>query len=117
MATVYDGPCVASNAFRRRVEATISAVANQPKAPHLSGARLLLFVLAYNLGNFLRRLGLPRAVKDWPLRSLQVKLIKMGGRLVRHARRLVFQLAEIAVPRDRFQDVLERIAALCPAPG
>jgi len=42
-------------------------------------ARLQLFILPYNLGNFLRRLGLPKAVKDWPLRSLQVKLIKMGG--------------------------------------
>ena len=54
-------------------------------------------VLAYNLGNLLRRLCLPRAVKHWLLRSLQVKLIKIGGRLVRHARRLVFQLAEGAV--------------------
>ena len=39
----------------------------------------------YNLGNFLRRLCLPKAVKHWSLRSVQVKLIKMGGRLVRHA--------------------------------
>ena len=45
--------------------------------------RLLLFVLAYNLGNFLRRLALPRGLKHWSLRSLQVKLIKMGGRIVR----------------------------------
>ena len=44
--------------------------------------RLSLFVLAYNLGNFLRRLCLPKAVKHWSLRSVQVKLIKMGGRLV-----------------------------------
>jgi hypothetical protein len=43
--------------------------------------------------------------------------VKIGGRLVRHARRLVFPLAEIAVPRELFQGVLERIAALCPAPG
>jgi hypothetical protein len=40
---------------------------------------LKLFVLAYNLGNFLRRLCLSKAIKDWSLRSLQVKLIKMGG--------------------------------------
>ena len=53
--------------------------------------RLSLFVLAYNLGNFLRRLCLPKAVKHWSLRSVQVKLIKMGGRLVRHSRRLIFQ--------------------------
>ncbi len=65
--------------------------------------RLLLFILAYNLGNFLRRLGLPKAIKDWSLRSVLVKLIKIGGRLVRHVRRLVFQLAEMAMPRALFQ--------------
>ena len=52
--------------------------------------RLPLFVLAYNLGNFLRRLCLPKAVKHWSLRSVQVKLIKMGGYLLRHARWLIF---------------------------
>ena len=79
--------------------------------------RLALFILAYNLGNFLRRLCLPKAVKNWSLRSVQVKFIKIGGRLVRHARRLVFQLAEVAVPRDVFQQVLERVRGLHPAPG
>ena len=65
--------------------------------------RLHLFILGYNLGNFLRRLALPEAVRDWSLRSLQVKLVKIGGRLVRHARRLVFQLADVAVPRKGAQ--------------
>jgi hypothetical protein len=41
--------------------------------------RLWLFILAYNLGNFLRRLALPESVKDWSLRSVQVKLIKIGA--------------------------------------
>ena len=66
--------------------------------------RLALFILAYNLGNFLQRLALPKA-------------IKIGGRLVRHARRLVFQLAEVALPRALFQGMLDRISRLCPAPG
>ena len=79
--------------------------------------RRALFVLACNHGNFLRRLALPEAVKDWSLRSLQVKLIKIGGRLVRHARRLVFQLAEVAVFRYVFQEVLDRIGRLGPAAG
>ena len=79
--------------------------------------RLWLSVLAYNLGNFMRRLTLPESVKHWSLRSVQTKLIKMGGRLVRHARRLVFQLAEVAVSREVFRQVLERIAGLHPAPG
>ena len=79
--------------------------------------RLQLFILAYNLGNFLRRLGLPNAIKDWSLQSLQLKLIKIGGRIVRHARRIIFQLAEVAVPRDLFAAILERVRGLCPVPG
>ena len=79
--------------------------------------RLSLFVLAYNLGNFLRRLCLPKAIKHWSLRSVQVKLIKMGGRLVRHARWLIFQLSEVSIPRRLFQGVLDRIGRLSPAPS
>ena len=78
--------------------------------------RLWLF-MAYNLGNFLRRLCLPNAVRHWSLRCLHVKLIKIGGRLVRHARRVVFQLAEVAVPRQVFRQVLEGIGRLCPVPS
>jgi hypothetical protein len=78
--------------------------------------RLWLFILAYNLGNFLRRLGLPKAVKDWSLRSLQVKLIKIGGRMVRHARRIVLQLAEVAVGREIFAAILDRLRGLRLAP-
>ena len=79
--------------------------------------RLQLFLLAYNLGNFLRRLGLPKAIKDWSLRSLQLKLIKMGGRMVRHARRIIFQLSEVAVSRELFATILERVDRLRFAPG
>jgi hypothetical protein len=79
--------------------------------------RLALCVLAYNLGNLLRRLGLHKAIKDWSMRSVPVKLIKIGGRLVRHTRRLVFQLAEVIVPRALLQGVLDCIGRLCPVPG
>ena len=65
----------------------------------------------------MRKLTLPKAVKDWSLRSLQMKLIKMGGRIVRHARRIVFQLAEVAVPGGLFAAILERISRLCLSPG
>ena len=78
--------------------------------------RLLLFVLAYNLGNFLRRLALPQGLKHWSLRSLQVKLIKMGGRMVRHARHIIFQLAEVSVSGKTFALILERIHRLRPVP-
>jgi len=61
--------------------------------------------------------ALPKAVKDWSLRSLQVKLIKMGGRIVRHARRIVFQLAEVVMPGELFAAIIERITRLRLAPG
>ena len=70
--------------------------------------RLALFVLAYNLGNFLRRLALPESMKHWSLTSLQTRLIKTGGRLVRHARRLVFQLAEVLVTREMLTGMIKR---------
>ena len=60
-----------------------------------------------------------KAVKHWSLQIVQSKLIKIAGRLVRHARRLVFQLAEVAVPRDVFRSAvggLERIGGLHAAP-
>ena len=79
--------------------------------------RLSLFVLAYNLGNFLRRLCLPRSIRHWSLRSVQVKLIKIGGRLVCHARRLIFQLSEVSVPESLFRGVLDHIDRLSSAPS
>ena len=48
--------------------------------------RQQLFVLAYNLGNFLRRLALPTSVKYWTLTTLLLKQIKTGAKVVRHAR-------------------------------
>src|SRR5207245_8785201 len=56
--------------------------------------RLLLGVIAYNLGNLLRRLVLPVAIQSWSLTSLQQRLFKTGAPLVRHARYLTLQLAE-----------------------
>ena len=79
--------------------------------------RLWLFILAYNLGNSFRRLALPEAIKSWSLTSIQTRLIKIGGRLVRHARRLVFQLAEVMVTREMFDEMLERIGRLRFNPG
>jgi len=71
--------------------------------------RLQLLVLAYNLGNFLRRLALPRSVRHWSLTTLRDKLIKIGAKVVRHARYVMFQLAEVAVPRQLFAAILRRI--------
>jgi hypothetical protein len=48
--------------------------------------RLQLFALAYNLGNFLRRLALPHSVKHWTLTTLREKLVKIGAKVVAHSR-------------------------------
>ena len=74
--------------------------------------RLQLFALAYNLGNFLRRLALPRSVKHWSLTTLREKLIKIGAKVVTHARYVIFQMAEVAVPKRLFRAILERIRRL-----
>ena len=58
--------------------------------------RLQLHALAYNLATFLC-IDLPEAMADWSLTSLQLKLIKIGARVVRHAHAITFQLAEVAV--------------------
>ena len=78
-------------------------------------ARLQLFALAYNLGNFLRRLALPSAVKHWSLTTLRDKLIKIGAKIVRRARYVTFQMAEVAIPRDLFRGILARIRSLADA--
>jgi hypothetical protein len=73
---------------------------------------LQLFALAYNLGNFLRRLALPKAVKHWSLTTLREKLVKIGAEVVTHARYVIFQMAEVAIPRKLFGAILERIQRL-----
>ena len=74
--------------------------------------RLLLFVLAYNLGNYLRQAVLPRCVSHWTLTTLREKLIKIGAKVVTHARRVIFKMAEVAVPRELFRAILEAIDRL-----
>ncbi len=80
-------------------------------------ARLQLFALAYNLGNFLRRLALPRSVKHWSLTTLREKLIKIGAKVVTHSRYVIFQMAEVAVPRELFAAILDRIPAVRRSPA
>jgi len=74
--------------------------------------RLQLHVLAYNLANFLRTLALPQEVEHWSLTSIREKLVKIGAKLVTHARYATFQMAEVAVPRDLFRRILANIADL-----
>jgi hypothetical protein len=79
-----------------------------------NAVRLQLHALAYNLANFLRSLALPQEVAQWSLTTLREKLVKIGARIVRHGRYLVFQLAEVAVPRTLFAKILRRIDRLRP---
>ena len=74
--------------------------------------RLLLGVIAYNLGNLLRRLVLPLAIQSWTLTSLQQRLFKTGGRLIRHARYFILQLAESHLTPTLFRQILGRIERL-----
>jgi len=78
--------------------------------------RLQLSVLAYNLGNLWRRLVLPKRIDRWSLTSLQQRLVKTGGRLVKHARYYWLLLAEGHLTRQVFGAILRRIWAL-PAPA
>ena len=74
--------------------------------------RLQLFAMAYNLANFLRRLALPHAVRHRSLTTLREKLVKIGAKVVRHAKYVTFQLAEVAVRRKLFRAILRRIVKL-----
>jgi len=83
-----------------------------------NAVRLQLHALAYNLGNFMRTLAMPKAAAQWSLTSLREKLIKIGAKVVSHGRYVTFQLAEVAVPRQMFQQILSLIARLrAPAPA
>ncbi len=77
-----------------------------------NAVRLQLHALAYNLGNFMRTLAIPETAEPWSLTSLREKLIKIGAKVVSHGRYVTFQMAEVAVPRQMFADILSLIARL-----
>jgi hypothetical protein len=76
-----------------------------------------LTLLAYNLGNLWRRLVLPKRIETWSLTSLQQRLVKTGGRLIKHARHYWLLLAENHLTRRLFGSMPHRIAALPSPPG
>jgi hypothetical protein len=78
--------------------------------------RLWLSILAYNLGNLWRRLVLPKGIGTWSLTSLQQRLVKTGGRLVKHARYYWLLLAESHLTRRLFGSMLRRMERL-PLPA
>jgi len=78
--------------------------------------RIQLHALAYNLGNFLRTLALPKEVEHWSLTTLQSKLIKIGAKVAHHSRYITFQMAEVAIAGDLFAEIFRQIHGLRPAP-
>ena len=78
--------------------------------------RLWLSIIAYNLGNLWRRLVLPQRIGNWSLTSLQQRLVKTGGRLVKHARYYWLLLAESHLTRRLFGAMVGRIDGL-PLPS
>src|SRR5262249_27614337 len=79
-----------------------------------NSVRLQLHALAYNLATFLRTLALPGEIERWSLTTLREKVVKIGAKVIAHGRYLVFQMAEVAVPRALFRGILDRIAGLRP---
>lgn len=86
------------------------------KGKEQNEVRLQLHAVAYNLGVFLQGTDLPEEMADWSLTSLQSRLIKTGARVVRHARSITFQLAEVVVTGDLFNRILAAIHHLRSPP-
>ena len=82
-----------------------------------NAVRLQLHALAYNLGNFMRTLAMPKTAEPWSLTSLREKLIKIGAKVVSHGRYVTFQMAEVAVSQKMFAEILTLIARLRAPPA
>jgi hypothetical protein len=66
---------------------------------------------------FMRTMAMPKATEPWSLTSLREKLIKIGAKVVSRGRYITFQMAEVAVSRRTFADILLLIARLRPPPA
>ena len=80
-----------------------------------NAVRLQLHALAYNLANFFGTLVLPEEIERWSLTTLREKVVKIGAKVIAHARYTVFQMAEVAVPRHLFRRMLALIDDLRPS--
>jgi hypothetical protein len=67
-----------------------------------NAVRLQLHALTYNLGNFMRTPAMPKTAEPWSLTSLREKLIRIGAKVASHGRHVIFQMGEVAVPRQIF---------------
>ena len=60
--------------------------------------------------------AIPKRVKEWSLRTLSVKLIEIGAKVITYSRYVIFQMAEVLVSKRLFQEILKRIHRLKPVP-
>ena len=79
-----------------------------------NAVQLQLHALAYNLANFFRTLVLPDEIEQWSLTTLRERVVKIGAKVIGHAHYTVFQMAEVAVPRNLFGRILAMIHDLRP---
>ncbi len=82
-----------------------------------NAVRPQLHALPYNLANFMRTLALPKEIEHWSLTTLREKLVKIRAKVVSHGRYVTFHLAEVAVPREPFQIILNLIDDLGRRPA
>ena len=61
--------------------------------------------------------AMPKTTETRSLTSLREKLIKIGAKIVSHGRYVTFQMAEVAVPRRMFAEILSLIARLRAPPA
>ena len=80
-------------------------------------AGLQLHALAYNLAAFMRTLAFSKEVEHWPLTTLWERLIKIGAEVVHHGRYIMVRLAEVAVPKNLFAEILRLIGGLRLGPA
>ena len=59
----------------------------------------------------------PLLVTQGSLTSLRERLVKIGAKIVTHARYVTFQMAEVAVPKELFEEILRLIGGLRPRPA
>src|SRR5216683_1002027 len=80
-----------------------------------NAVRLQLHALAYNLGNFMRTLAMPKAAAPWSLTSLREKLIKIGAKVVSHGRYVTFHMWTAPSSQGVLQCFDQSLASICPA--
>ena len=61
-------------------------------------------------------LAVPGSIRQWTLTTLREELIKIGAKVTRHSKYVTFQLAEVAVTRNLFAAILDRVARLAMPP-